>query len=148
MKFTDYLADNIEEYREQKLHESEVKYQALLKMKEIQNSLSAITFIDILSVMKEENPLKKVVAELETKVNDLTNEVGKFVTDNMADATDIEASDEQKEPRKPKKEEPEEEEDEEEIEDEEETEEPEQKEPKKDDDDEEDEDDKKKKAKK
>lgn len=75
------------------LSENEIKFEALSVMKEIHSQLAELSFVDVIAVMREENPLRKDVTVLEKELNDLTNKVGQFVTDNLADAVDMEAAD-------------------------------------------------------
>ena len=82
MKFTDFL-------KTENLTESEIKFQALNTMKEIQQTLSALSFLDVIALMKEDNPLKKNVHDLENTLHKLTTDVGQFINDNMEDAVDI-----------------------------------------------------------
>lgn len=78
---------------EVKIDESEIKFQALANMKEIHSALAELTFLDVIQVMREENPLKKDVQKFEEELNALTEKVGKFVTDNMKDAVEMEQAD-------------------------------------------------------
>ena len=82
MKFTDYLF-------KVELTESEVKYQALEEMKNIQATLGSISFISVIGVMREDNPLKEEVFKFEDQLHELTVEVSKFINDNLADAVPI-----------------------------------------------------------
>lgn len=94
---------------QESLNEGDMKFQALAMAKEIQNQLASLTFIDMLSVMSPDNPAKKEVQELETKVNALTTEVGDFIQKYIPDVADAEAGDaseippeeEEEEPKKP-----------------------------------------------
>lgn len=71
------------------LTESKVKFEALNVMKEIQTTLSGLTFLDVIAVMREENPLRKEVHELEAMLHELTGKVGDFIADNIEDAVDV-----------------------------------------------------------
>ena len=82
MKFTDYLF-------KVELTESEVKYQALEEMKNIQATLGSISFISVIGVMREDNPLKEEVFKFEDQLHELTVEVSKFINDNLADAVPV-----------------------------------------------------------
>jgi len=83
MKFSDYLKPQGE------INERPIKFEALNTMKEIQTTLSGLSFLDVIAVMREENPLKKEVHELENKLHDLTQAVGQFIADNIEDAVDV-----------------------------------------------------------
>lgn len=75
------------------IKESEMKFQALAKAKEIHTALATITFIEMMSLMAADNPAKKEVQELETKLNDLTTEVGEFIQKYIPDVADAEPGD-------------------------------------------------------
>lgn len=72
---------------------TEMKFQALAMAKQIHTSLASITFIEMLSVMSTENPAKKEVQELETKLNELTAEVGEFIQKYIPDVADADPGD-------------------------------------------------------
>jgi hypothetical protein len=86
MKFRDIMQG-------QTLSEGEMKFQALGIAKELHNKLAQLTFIDMLAVMSSDNPAKKEVQELETKVNALTTEVGAFIQKYIPDVADAEIGD-------------------------------------------------------
>jgi len=75
--------------KDEKLQESEIKYQALENMKSIQAQLGSISFIDVISVMREDNPLKPEVFEMENKLHELTVIVSQFINDNLKDAVEV-----------------------------------------------------------
>lgn len=75
------------------INENEIKFQALAVMKEIHSALAELTFVDVIAVMREENPLRKDVTALEKELNDLTTKVGDFVTNNLDDAVELEQAD-------------------------------------------------------
>lgn len=75
------------------LSENEIKFKALTVMKEIHAHLAELTFVDVISVMREENPLRKDIGAFEKELNELTNKVGQFVTDNLDDAVELETAD-------------------------------------------------------
>ena len=85
-KFSDYFKE---------LDESKIKFEALNVMKEIQTTLSGLSFLDVIAVMREENPLKKEVHDLESKLHELTQMVGQFIADNIEDAVDVTDDDRQ-----------------------------------------------------
>ena len=75
------------------LKENEIKFEALSVMKDIHSALADLSFVGVIAKMRPENPLKKDVTALEKELNELTNKVGQFVTDNLSDATDVEQGD-------------------------------------------------------
>lgn len=75
------------------IKESEMKYQALAKAKEMHTALATISFIEMMSLMATDNPAKKEVQELETKLNDLTTEIGEFIQKYIPDVADAAAGD-------------------------------------------------------
>jgi hypothetical protein len=75
------------------LSESEMKFQALAKAKEIHTSLATITFIEMMSLMSTDNPAKKEVQALETELNDLTTRVGEFIQKYIPDVADADVGD-------------------------------------------------------
>lgn len=75
------------------LFESKMKYQALTIAKEVHEQLAALTFIEMLSVMDPANPAKKEVQELETRLNELTTEVGTFIQKYIPDVADANTDD-------------------------------------------------------
>lgn len=121
MKFRDIIQDRFNQVRDicqvcgqtpcncTNIKESEMKFQALAMAKEIHTNLASITFIEMLSVMSPDNPAVKEVQDLETKLNQLTGEVGEFIQKyipNVADAEagdDSEIEDDEEETKKPVK---------------------------------------------
>jgi hypothetical protein len=87
MKFRDIISGK------RQLSESEMKFQALAMAKEIHTTLAGITFIEMLSVMNPDNPAVKEVQDLETKLNQLSGEVGEFIQKYIPDVADAEAGD-------------------------------------------------------
>ncbi len=87
MKFRDIITGK------RQLTESEMKFQALSMAKEIHTALASITFIEMLSVMNPENPAVKEVQDLETKLNELSSEVGQFIQKYIPDVADADAGD-------------------------------------------------------
>lgn len=80
---------HFKDYLKTELTESEVKFQALEEMKAIQTTLGSISFISVISVMKEDNPLKGQIHEFENQLHELTVGVSKFINDNLKDAVDV-----------------------------------------------------------
>ena len=92
------------------LSENAVRYEALTAMKEIQAQISAISLLGVLGVMREENPLRQNILDMEAQLHDLSATMGEFISDNIADveSEEGEAEDVAPEPEKeekPKKEE-------------------------------------------
>ena len=80
------------------INEGDMKFQALAMAKELHTQLGALTFIDMLAVMNPDNPAKKEVQELETKINELTTEVGAFIQKYIPDVADADVGDLEDEP--------------------------------------------------
>jgi DNA repair exonuclease SbcCD ATPase subunit len=105
MKFRDIINKQIEEASDvcpicgqtpcncTSISESEMKFQALAKAKELHTALATITFIEMMSLMSTDNPAKKEVQALETKLNDLTTEVGEFIQKYIPDVADADPGD-------------------------------------------------------
>ena len=75
------------------IKESEMKFQALAKAKEIHTALATVTFIEMMSLMSADNPAKKEVQALETELNDLTARVGDFIQKYIPDVADADPGD-------------------------------------------------------
>lgn len=84
----------VENVNRQQLDESEVKLAAIQKLKEIQAQLTQINFLDVVNVMKPDNPLKKEVENMEKELADVRQAVEKFVVANQFDAIDEEEPEE------------------------------------------------------
>lgn len=106
-KFDDFVKDLKKETQEE-LSENAVRWAALEKMREVQTQLSALSLIDVLSVMKPENPLRQQVIDMEAIIHDITNQMGEFINDNLADAEDIPGEGDVESPEEEEVEEPEE----------------------------------------
>jgi hypothetical protein len=81
----------------QHIQENQIKYQALQLLREVQADLTRINFLEVLSLMKAENPLRKDINKYETILNDLTTEIGKFIQDNKDEVDYSDTSDDSKE---------------------------------------------------
>lgn len=81
MSFKQFL-----ETRDTNISENAIKYEALENMKQIQGVLGSISFIDVIGVMREDNPLKAEVLEMEDMLHELTVTVSSFINDNLKDA--------------------------------------------------------------
>lgn len=64
-----------------------MKYQVLAIAKEVHTRLAELSFIEMLSIMSEDNPAKVEVQDLETKLNQLTTEVGFFIQKHIPHVT-------------------------------------------------------------
>jgi Skp family chaperone for outer membrane proteins len=89
---------NFSEFLKKQMHntnESKMKYDALAMAKETHTALAEITFIDMLSVMSNDNPAKKEIQALEKELNDLTTKVGAFIQKYIPDVgeEDLEGKD-------------------------------------------------------
>lgn len=91
------------------LTENEVRLAAIQKLKEIQAQITEINFLDVVAVMRPENPLKKDVEAMEIALADVRAQVEKFVVDNQFDAVEAEQQANEEEPEEESTEEPEEE---------------------------------------
>jgi hypothetical protein len=72
------------------LNEGSVKLEAIKNLKNIQAQLTTINFLDVLSVMNNDNPLKKDVESFEGILTDLRVKMEEFINANQYDATDPE----------------------------------------------------------
>lgn len=77
MKFSELL----------RVQEGDMKYQVLAIAKEVHTRLAELSFIEMLSIMNEDNPAKVEVQDLETKLNQLTTEVGFFIQKHIPNVT-------------------------------------------------------------
>lgn len=76
-----------------KIHENEMKFQALGMAKELHSQLAELTFLEMLAVISPDNPAKKEIQSLETKLNDLTSEIGDFIQKYIPDVADADPGD-------------------------------------------------------
>ena len=70
------------------LQENEIKLAAIIGLKEIQAQLTGINFLEVISVMAPENPLKQQVEEFEVSLASLRQSIESFVVDNQFDAAE------------------------------------------------------------
>lgn len=68
-----------------------VKLDVIKSIKEIQSQLTSITFLDALSKVHTDNPIKKDVEALETGLSELRKSIEDFVTKNHFDSAERQA---------------------------------------------------------
>jgi hypothetical protein len=83
-KLNDYLYE---------FNESDMKYQALAMIKDIHTQLAQISFVDVMAIMNPDNPAKKEIQSFETKINDLTTDIGQLVQKYIPDVADADPGD-------------------------------------------------------
>lgn len=98
--------------KEKSITENSVRYEALTAMKEIQSSIANISLLGVLGAMRDTNPLRKEILDMEAKLHDLSAEMGQFIADNIADVetedgekADVEPEEKPEKEDKPEKEE-------------------------------------------
>lgn len=60
-------------------NEKDIRFEALQSLRQIQAELTKLNFLDVIAIMRPENPLKKDVLQFEDDLNDLTNRIGAFI---------------------------------------------------------------------
>ena len=60
-------------------NETDMRFEALQMLRATQASLTELNFLEVISLMRTENPLKKDVLKFEEDLNDLTNRIGAFI---------------------------------------------------------------------
>ena len=60
-------------------NETDMRFEALQMLRATQASLTELNFLEVISLMRAENPLKKDVLKFEEDLNDLTNRIGAFI---------------------------------------------------------------------
>ena len=63
------------------INEKSMRFEALQQLREIQANLVGVSFLPVIAVMKEENPLKKSVLSFQDDLDDLTMKVQKFISE-------------------------------------------------------------------
>jgi len=108
--FKDHLGvkSKVEIIPETEVTENAVRYEALAAMKEIQASIANVSLLGVLGVMREDNPLRANILDMEAKLHDLSAEMGQFIADNIADVETEEGEDAELEPEPEEEEVPEE----------------------------------------
>ena len=93
----------------QSLNEN-MKFEALSQLREIQSNLVGISFLPVIAIMKETNPLKKTVLQFQDDLDKLTIDIQDFISKAKNDVDFEEPEEEKEEPEEEEKEvEPEEE---------------------------------------
>jgi len=91
-----------------------MRFEALAQLREIQSNLVGISFLPVIAIMKQENPLKKDVLKFQDRLDELTAEIQSFISkakndidyqpsEEEIEAEEVEAEEEPKEPKKEKK---------------------------------------------
>jgi uncharacterized membrane protein YukC len=83
------------ELNAQYINEKSMRFEALQQLREIQANLVSVSFLPVIAVMREENPLKKSVLAFQDTLDDLTMEVQKFISDAKNGVDYAEAEDEE-----------------------------------------------------
>ena len=90
----------------QQLNEKSIRFAALQQLREIQANMVSVSFLPVIGIMKENNPYIKNIIEFQDKLDSLTMEVQKFISDakNGVDykEPDEEADEEADEPEEEK----------------------------------------------
>jgi outer membrane biosynthesis protein TonB len=81
-------------------NEKDMRFEALQMLREVQAELTRLNFLEVISLMKPTNPLKKTVLSFEEDLNDLTNRIGAFIQDAKNDV-EYQPSEEETEEDKP-----------------------------------------------
>lgn len=104
-KFSEFSGTTVEVVSESNttktIDESAVKFGALEVIRQAQTALAEISLLDVLSVMKPENPLRKDIIDMESKIHELTTIMGEFINNNIADAEMDTEEAPTEEPKKP-----------------------------------------------
>ena len=69
----------------------DMRFEALSQLREIQANLVAVSFLPVVAIMREENPLRKEVINFQSSLDELTMNIQDFVS-NAATAVEYEAS--------------------------------------------------------
>lgn len=77
-----------DKFKQKELNENAVKLEAMLALKEIQAQLTTINFLDVLSVMDPNNPLKKDVMKFEEQLATMRAGIETFIVDNQFDSAE------------------------------------------------------------
>jgi len=79
-------------YGEIKINE-DMRFEALQMLRETQSNLVAISFLPVISIMKEENPLRKDVLKFQDDLDSLTKDIQEFISKAKNDIDYIPAED-------------------------------------------------------
>ena len=80
-------------YGEIKINE-DMRFEALQMLRDTQSSLVAISFLPVISIMKEKNPLRKEVLKFQDDLDSLTKDIQEFISKAKNDIDYIPAEDE------------------------------------------------------
>ena len=58
----------------------DMKFEALSQLREIQSNLVTISFLPVIAIMKQENPLKKDVLKFQDDLDELTMQIQSFIS--------------------------------------------------------------------
>ena len=75
----------------------DMKFEALSKLREIQSSLISISFLEVISIMKDEDPLRKDVLKFQDNLDKLALSIQEFIS-KAKDNVDFQDSSEPSEP--------------------------------------------------
>jgi hypothetical protein len=67
------------------INEKDMRFEALQMLRSTQAKLTELNFLEVIALMRPENPLKKDVLKFEEDLNDLTNRIGQFIQDAKND---------------------------------------------------------------
>jgi len=63
------------------INEKSIRFEALQQLREIQANMVSVSFLPVIGIMKENNPYIKNIISFQDKLDDLTIEVQKFISD-------------------------------------------------------------------
>lgn len=66
---------------QQTLNEKSIRFEALQQLREIQANMVGVSFLPVIGIMKENNPYIKNIIEFQDRLDDLTIDVQKFISD-------------------------------------------------------------------
>jgi hypothetical protein len=78
-------------------NEKDMRFEALQMLRQTQAALTEINFLEVISLMRPENPHKKTILQFEEDLNDLTNRIGAFIQEAKNDV-EYEGEEEPEEP--------------------------------------------------
>lgn len=75
------------------IEENAVRYEALTAMKDVQATLASISLLGVLGVMKDTNPLRKNILDMEAKLYAINTDMAEFIANNIADVVTDDTTD-------------------------------------------------------
>ena len=74
------------------LNEKSIRFEALQQLREIQANMVGVSFLPVIGIMKENNPYIKNIIDFQDRLDELTIDVQKFISNakNGVDYTDSE----------------------------------------------------------